>query len=352
MPAVLTKARLRNVAAMDYYTAWADSTGAEGTWHTRSAAFGINDGDVVSRGHLRKILTGTGARQRVNRHPGFDLTFSCPKSVSLVAFGHPDQTMRAGVISDHEQSVKAALDWLEDHALVTRQTLDGVVTEVPVQSIYAMFRHNTSRAHDPQLHLHVLLPNLGVRPDGELVAIDRHVMNQWKQSVDTIYRLEMRARLGKRGFTFNPADKNGLTDLAGMPRELILKYSKRRKEIEEALTAKESEGGTVTSGDRRQIAVRTREKKLEGRKAAESEDVGPRLRQELEDSGLDQSFWSKMQEGKRTPPVVDKSLATGVATLLLSEGGALASKASWSRPDLLRALATVLPGGLFSGQLD
>jgi len=349
---VLTKARLRSVSAMDYYTAWADTTGVEGRWHTRSAAFGLNDGDVVSRGHLRKILTGSGARQRVNRHPGFDLTFSCPKSVSLVAFGHPDQYIREAVTADHEESVKAALDWLENHALVTRQTTDGVTNEVPVQGIYAMFQHNTSRLGDPQLHIHVLLPNLGVRPDGKLVAIDRHVLNQWKVSVDTIYRLEFRARLGERGLTFNPASKHGLADLDGMPRELILEYSKRRKEIEESFAKKEADGDTVTSGDRRRIAVKTRAKKLEGRKAAESEDVGPLLRQDLEDSGRDLSFWSEMQKEKRTPPVVDKSLATSLTTVLLGEGGALSSKASWSRPDLLRALATVLPAGLFAAQVD
>ena len=352
MPTVLTQTRLRNVQAMDYYTSWADTTGVEGTWHTRSAAFGLNEGDVVSRGHLRKILTGTGARQRVNRHPGFDLTFSCPKSVSLVAFGHPDQSMRAGVIDDHEQSVKAALDWFEDHALVTRQTTDGVTREVPVASIYAMFRHNTSRALDPQLHIHVLLPNLGVRPDGKLVAIDRHVMSQWKQAVDTVYRLELRARLGERGLTFNPANKNGLADLDGMPRDLILQYSKRRKEIERVLAEKEAAGEVVTSGDRRHIGAKTRERKLEGREAAESEDIGPRLRQELEDSGRDLSFWSKMEKQKRTPPVVDRSLSTSLVTLLLSEGGALAGRATWSRPDLLRALATVLPCGLYSSQID
>ena len=352
MPTVLTQTRLRNVQAMDYYTSWADTTGVEGTWHTRSAAFCLNEGDVVSRGHLRKILTGSSARQRVDRHPGFDLTFSCPKSVSLVAFGHTDQAMRAGVISDHEQSVKAALDWFEDHALVTRQTLDGVVSEVPVASIYAMFRHNTSRAGDPQLHIHVLLPNLGVRPDGKLVAIDRHVMTQWKAAVDTVYRLELRARLGERGLTFNPANRHGLADLDGMPRDLILQYSKRRKEIEKVLGEKEAEGEVVTSGDRRRIGAKTREKKLEGREAAESEDVGPRLRQELEDSGRGLSFWSEMEKQKRTPPVVDRSLATSLTTLLLSQGGALAGRATWSRPDLLRALATVLPCGLYSSSID
>ena len=352
MPTVLTQTRLRNVQAMDYYTSWADTTGVEGRWHTRSAAFALSEGDVVSRGHLRKIVTGSSARQRVDRHPGFDLTFSCPKSVSLVAFGHPDQALREGVIDDHEQSVKAALDWFEDHALVTRQTLDGVVSEVPVASIFALFRHNTSRAGDPQLHIHVLLPNLGVRPDGRLVAIDRHVMSQWKQAVDTVYRLELRARLGERGLSFNPANRHGLADLDGMPRDLILQYSKRRKEIEEVLREKEAEGEVVTSGDRRRIGAKTREKKLEGREAAESEDVGPRLRQELEDSGRGLSFWSEMQKQKRTPPVVDRSVATALVTLLLSQGGALAGRATWSRPDLLRALATVLPCGLYSSSID
>ena len=38
--------------------------------------------------------------------------------------------------------------------------------------VAAAFQHETSRAGDPHLHTHVLLPNRQARADGELVSLD------------------------------------------------------------------------------------------------------------------------------------------------------------------------------------
>ncbi len=355
---MLTKARLRNVKALDYYTSWADDTGAQGAWHTRSSAFAVSDGDVVSRGHLRKIIGGEGARQRVDRHPGFDFTFSCPKSMSLIAFGHYDASVREAVIAVHRDSVKVALDWLEDHSLVTRLTTDGVVSEVPVRGIFAMFQHSTSRALDPQLHTHVLLPNLGViEESGALVAIDRRILLHAKQAADTIYRLESRARMAELGFHFDAADQNGLADLRGVPQSLIRKYSKRRAEIEASLGIGTDDDNS-SPGKRRAAGAKTRDPKLHGERAKESEDCGPLLRSELLTQGYGKSFWDGLRGDPRSPGVVSKDLARDLVTRLLAPAspgrpaGALTSLSSWNRNDLFRALASVLPGGMHPEELE
>ena len=53
------------------------------------------------------------------RVPGFDLTFSAPKSVSVL-FGIGDDVLRRAIRDAHDQAVGEALGYLEREAAVTR----------------------------------------------------------------------------------------------------------------------------------------------------------------------------------------------------------------------------------------
>src|ERR1700760_4430008 len=87
-------------------------------------------------------------RQRV---PGFDLTFSAPKSVSVL-FGVGDGRLR-GVLRDaHDRAVGEALACVGRAAAATRRGAGGAQV-IPARGLIgAAFRHRTSRAGDPQLH--------------------------------------------------------------------------------------------------------------------------------------------------------------------------------------------------------
>src|SRR5690349_5803510 len=79
-------------------------------------------------------------RQRV---PGFDLTFSAPKSVSVL-FGVGDDELR-GVIRDaHDQAVAEALGYLEREAIATRRGAGGMNVIRGRGLIGAALRHRTS----------------------------------------------------------------------------------------------------------------------------------------------------------------------------------------------------------------
>jgi conjugative relaxase-like TrwC/TraI family protein len=99
------------------------------------------------------------------RVPGFDLTFSAPKSVSVL-FGVGDDGMRAAIQDAHDQAVREALAYVEREAGVTRRGAGGAVAIAGRGLIGAAFRHRTSRAGDPQLHTHVLVANLVLGADG------------------------------------------------------------------------------------------------------------------------------------------------------------------------------------------
>ena len=108
---------------------------AAGEWLGSGAAeLGLSG--KLDASELRAIMEGVdphggeallgGGPGRPRSVPGFDLTFSAPKSVSLLfAFGDP--YVRSAVIAAHERAVRAALsDYLESHAVGARRGTDGV----------------------------------------------------------------------------------------------------------------------------------------------------------------------------------------------------------------------------------
>ena len=99
----------------------------------------------------------------------FDLTFSAPKSVSLLwALG--SEPVAEVVAAAHREAVEAALGFLEERAAVARVQCGGVRRRVATEGwVVAGFVHRTSREGDPQLHTHCLVPNLVRRKLGREV---------------------------------------------------------------------------------------------------------------------------------------------------------------------------------------
>jgi conjugative relaxase-like TrwC/TraI family protein len=86
-----------------------------------------------------------------SRRPGWDLTFSAPKSVSIVWALAPEP-IRAAIAECHRRAVVAALNYLEDEAAFSRRGKGGKERD-PCHLIVAAFEHSTSRAGDPELHI-------------------------------------------------------------------------------------------------------------------------------------------------------------------------------------------------------
>ncbi len=89
--------------------------------------------------------------------PGFDLTFSAPKSVSLLwALGGPVTALE--VKAAHREAVEAALDYMQREACWTRRGAGGSEFVKGNGYLAAAYLHRSSRNGDPQLHTHVLSP--------------------------------------------------------------------------------------------------------------------------------------------------------------------------------------------------
>jgi len=215
----------------------------------------------------------------------FDLTFSCPKSVSLLwAFG--DDAVAGVVAEAHREAVEVALGFLEDRAAAARAQSHGLRRRVGTEGwAVAGFVHRTSREGDPQLHTHCVVPNLVQRKtDGRYVAFDAGPLFDWCRAAGSIYQAELQRCLSLRlGVDWGP-DRNNTRELLGLSRDQLRAFSKRSVQIEAELEAKgaryEPAALRMQADDEASLATRTAKDHkltpalLEGRWREEAAAVG------------------------------------------------------------------------------
>jgi conjugative relaxase-like TrwC/TraI family protein len=183
----------------------------------------------------RALHPGTGTRLsrawRADGVTGFDLTFSAPKSVSVLwALG--GVTAATEVDAAHRAAVIAALTYLDLNAALSRTGTDGVEQITTEGLVAALFDHRTSRAGDPQLHTHALVPNKLLCVDGVWRTIDGHEIYHHKKAAGAIYQAALRAELTARlGVLFGEVNAHGQAEILGVPDELMEAWSKRTADI-------------------------------------------------------------------------------------------------------------------------
>ncbi|HEY5252914.1 MAG TPA: MobF family relaxase, partial [Acidimicrobiales bacterium] len=242
----------------DYYVGRGE---APGQWiGATSERLGlVGEVDAVA---LRNLLAGTsasgvdlGARLSRERRPGYDLTFSAPKGATLLwAFG-PDE-VRDAISAAHDRAVVSVLDHLSTEACYARRRAGGRELVEATGFIAAAFRHRTSRAGDPQLHSHVVVPNLVLGADGQWSAPDGRQLYAWAKTAGTMYQSALRAELRPLGVAWQ-VRRNGLGELRDLPVTVLRAFSKRRADIEAAMDAK----GFDSYRTSRTVTLATRDRK-------------------------------------------------------------------------------------------
>ena len=242
----------------DYYLGRGE---APGRW-IGAAAERLGMSGQVEADALRNLLAGTsvegealGLQVQPGRRPGYDLTFSAPKGISLLwAFGSDE--VRAEISVAHDRAITAVLDHLSKEACYARRGHGGAELIEAEGFIGAAFRHRTSRAGDPQLHTHVVVPNLVQGADGRWSAPDgRHIFT-WKMTAGTLYRSALRAELAPLGLAWD-IRRNGLSELRDVPKPVLRAFSKRRTDIEQAM----EERGSTSAVAAANAALATRARK-------------------------------------------------------------------------------------------
>lgn len=335
--------------AEDYYSGEGE---AEGRWKGEGAReLGLER--EVRAEQLTAMLTGrdpasgdllvgvrgvSGGRGPV---PGFDLTFSSPKSVSLLwALGNPSTS--AAVRQAHERSVDAALAYLERQACWARRGKGGAEFVKGNGYLAAAFRHRSSRAGDPQLHTHVLIANATKGPDGRWTRLYHPAIYEHAKTAGCLYEAQLRHELSRDlGLDWQQV-RNGIAEIAGFTDEQLREFSQRRAEILAAA------GGPDASRAARQAATLAT-------RAAKDYDVSPqtmreRWQERAAEVGLDQAALHHILE-----PDLDLGLSAGGRPVLTAEqlDRAVTARAShFDRRGAVQAVAESLRKGAPASEVE
>ncbi len=221
----------------------------------------------------------TGVLERDHR-PATDLTFSAPKSVSLLAevFGAAD------VRQAHEEAVHTALVYVERELAATRHMQDGALQVVRTGNLVAaLFQHTTSRELDPQTHTHAIVMNATQRPDGQWRSLSNDEIYQATKVVAAIYNADLADRLQRLGYELRRTDSRGNFEINGISREQIEQFSQRRAEIAAAMAARGIDITGATREQREAAALSTRARKH----AVDHDALVDSWRQRAKEAGVD-----------------------------------------------------------------
>ncbi|MGJ6123546.1 MobF family relaxase [Mycolicibacterium sp. Y3] len=167
---------------------------------------------------------------------GFDLTFSAPKSVSLLRVLRGDDVVQKGIADAHTTAISEAMEYLARHAGYTRihNPVSGEKDLVRLPGLVGIaYQHETSRCGDPHLHTHVIVPNRQARADGRLVSLDGTSLFHEAKAAGVIYQATLRRELQRSlGFEWEQVDPGtGMAELAGMSRDTITAWSRRSSQL-------------------------------------------------------------------------------------------------------------------------
>jgi conjugative relaxase-like TrwC/TraI family protein len=206
-----------------------------GRWSGRGARELGLSGDVDSEAidmiaGRRHPGTGDPLGGRPGKVVAFDLTFSAPKTVSVLGgLGAPGT--REAVEAAHRAAVAEALTVMERHGLRGRRGTAGISQVATTGAVAAGFTHRTSRAGDPQLHTHLLVLNGARGVDGRWGALHGRRVFAWAKTAGYVYQAVLRAELTQRlGVAWSPV-RNGTAELVGIPEPVAAEFSQRRAQI-------------------------------------------------------------------------------------------------------------------------
>ncbi|PNR90615.1 AAA family ATPase [Xanthomonas oryzae pv. oryzae] len=257
-------------AAAHYFSAADDYYAKEnpGEWQGQGAqVLGLTG--PVEQAQLSRLLDGqlpNGERIQTTFDPidnkkrmGLDLTFSAPKSVSMQALVAGDKDVTAA----HDRAVTRALEQVERLAEARKKVKGKSYRERTGNMVIGKFRHEMSRAKDPQLHTHSVVLNMTQRADGAWRALSNEDIFRVQHEIDALYKAELAKGLQALGYAIRLVDDQGNFELDHINRDQIEAFSARSRIIEEALANEGKTRATATTLEKQIISLATRPRKDE-----------------------------------------------------------------------------------------
>lgn len=241
-------------AAFNYYAGDAQALRWLGRGCLRLGLSGVVEKEAMLALLEGRLSNGQVLQNKTGTHrPGFDMTFSAPKSVSILVGLRADAELE----TLHDLAVEKAIEYIEKEFAQTRLVIDGKVHYVNTGNlVVAAFRQPSSRANDPAMHTHCVTMNMTFLDEegkARSLASDIHghfgVIEQLQQQVTyagLLYRTVYANLLKDRGYRLREAGK-GLFEIEGISEDVLNEFSTRRSDIEAKMEEEGWEGARLAS---------------------------------------------------------------------------------------------------------
>ncbi len=312
---MLSSSVIKNVGQASHYYSQQDNyyTRDEGIEQSEWCGKGAKElslSGTVDEKQFTELLSGTlptGERLgkmvdgNLKHRAGWDLTFSAPKSVSILALIGGDKRL----LEAHRKAVSCAISQIERGCAQARI---ASATDTAYQNtnnlVVALFHHDLSRAKDPQLHTHGVTMNMTERQDGKWRSLasqrgsytenTKNTVNGFIERVrhhnryySKLYETELAFQVKELGYEIRTDTKSGIFEIAGVSDEAIQFFSKRRTAIKDKLTEKGMSGGkaaAIATLDTREKKEDVDRVKLKAEWEQESKQLGLNYRELIEKS--------------------------------------------------------------------
>lgn len=263
---VRTAGGAANYFAADNYYTRADAD-RSGEWLGKGAQKLGLEGQVEAR-QFEAVLKGllpdgsrVGSDNRVHR-AGTDLTFSMPKSWSLLALVGGDKR----ILDAYAAAVRETLVWAEKNLAETRMEVRGRERVVSTGNlVIGLFQHDTNRNQEPNAHLHAVVANVTQGPDGKWRALRNDKLWEHNTLLNAMTMARFRLSVEKLGYEVGELGKHGNFEAVGVPKPIRDAFSSRRAEILEAVARMDHRGPAVN--DAATLMTRADKSRVEDREA-------------------------------------------------------------------------------------
>jgi conjugative relaxase-like TrwC/TraI family protein len=312
----------------DYYVT--GEAGAPGVAWGGEGAKRLGLSGLASPGDFQNVLQGrnpdpagpamSAVASKERHHPGWDFTFTVPKSVSLaiVAAERSDPALAAR-LRDHVMTAnRAMMGYLEQHQAFTRvREAGGGLREVQTgELVYASVLHRTTRGGDPHFHVHNPTANATWNPEtGRWGALETRHAYKWQQVASQVGARVLQDRLMSEGFDLER--KSELRwEIARVDPRLIAAFSTRSTEIDRAaedLAAARSVE-RLTDKQRDMVQRQTRKNKQAYDRASLSEAWADRAAK-VQDAGLEALLERGEGRGRDVTPTLTGRMSPTLQSL-------------------------------------
>lgn len=223
---------VKSLSAGDYY---AKDIEEPGHWFGVGAdKLGLR-GKEVAKAVFDGFVEGKGISQRIDadRIPGYDITFSPPKSVSLAYLVGEDER----ILPAFKKSLIYTMNAFEQ-GVFTRVRKDGANSlRHTGNALMAEFIHKTARPvggrSDPHLHGHVYFFN-ATYDKIERIWKAAHIKDIYSVApyYQAIFHAKLKTELRRLGYEIDQKNSKGDYEIAGIGQGLLDKFSKRKFEID------------------------------------------------------------------------------------------------------------------------